>query len=48
MWYVVDEFGFVTGEGFRTEEEAKESCNVWNTLAISIQWGIEYHIEKRD
>ena len=32
MWYVVDEFGFVTGEGFKTEKEAKESCNVWKLL----------------
>lgn len=48
MWYVVDEFGFEMGVGFKTKEEAEESRIIWQGTKVAQQWNLKYEIEFRE
>lgn len=48
MWYVVDEFGFEMSDGYQTEEEAKNSRNIWENTEAAKLWNLKYEIEFRE
>ena len=48
MWYVVDEFGFTTMQGYSTQEEAEESRIEWDNYEFSIEHNIKHHVEYRE